>query len=56
MKMKWSYAYWRKHPNLARVDGRTYGIIKKVDEGEFNCVDLELALEDLEWLGGCARP
>ena len=41
-------AYWRKHPNLQGWMEELYH--KKGGEGEFNCVDLELALEDLEWL------
>ena len=40
--------YWRKHPNLQGLMEELYH--KKGGEGEFNCVDLELALEDLEWL------
>jgi hypothetical protein len=41
-------AYWRKHPNLQGWMEELYH--KKGGEGEFNCVDLELTLEDLEWL------
>mgnify|MGYP003627027481 CR=1 FL=1 len=36
-------AYWRKHPNLQGfMEGKWEG------EGEFNCVDVELTLEDLD--------
>ena len=42
-------AYWRKHPNLAGMDGRTLWH-EKGGEGEFNCVDLELTLDDLDSL------
>ena len=38
-------AYWRKHPNLqGMMEGKWDG------EGEFNCVDVELDLEDIEEL------
>ena len=38
-------AYWRKHPNLQGWMEDLYH--EKGGEGEFNCVDLELTLEDL---------
>ena len=41
-------AYWRKHPNLQGWMEDLYH--EKGGEGEFNCVDLELTLEDLEAL------
>ena len=41
-------AYWRKHPNLQGWMEELYR--KKGGEDEFNCVDLELTLDDLEWL------
>ena len=41
-------AYWRKHPNLQGWMEELYH--KKGGEDEFNCVDLELTLDDLEWL------
>jgi len=41
-------AYWRKHPNLQGfMEGLYY---EKGGEGEFNCVDVELTLEDLDSL------
>ena len=41
-------AYWRKHPNLQGWMQELY--YEKGGEGEFNCVDLELTLEDLDAL------
>ena len=41
-------AYWRKHPNLEGWMANLY--YEKGGEDEFNCVDLELTLDDLEWL------
>ena len=40
--------YWRKHPNLQGFMQELY--YDKGGEGEFNCVDVELTLEDLESL------
>jgi len=41
-------AYWRKHPNLQGFMENLYA--EKGGTKEFNCVDLELTLEDLESL------
>ena len=41
-------AYWRKHPNLQGWMQDLY--YEKGGEGEFNCVDVELTLEDLNAL------
>tara|TARA_Y100001938_G_scaffold137416_1_gene201552 strand:- start:103 stop:474 length:372 start_codon:yes stop_codon:yes gene_type:complete len=41
-------AYWRKHPNLEGFMSNLY--YEKGGEDEFNCVDLELTLDDLESL------
>ena len=41
-------AYWRKHPNLQGQMEELYH--EKGNNGEFNCVDLELTLGDLEAL------
>ena len=41
-------AYWRKHPNLQGWMEDLYH--EKGGEQEFNCVDLELTLEDLNAL------
>ena len=41
-------AYWRKHPNLQGWMRDLY--YEKGGEGEFNCVDVELTLEDLDAL------
>ena len=41
-------AYWRKHPNLQGWMTDLY--YEKGGEDEFNCVDLELTLEDLDKL------
>jgi len=41
-------AYWRKHPNLQGWMEELYH--EKGGEEEFNCVDLELTLEDLDAL------
>ena len=41
-------AYWRKHPNLQGFMQELY--YEKGGEGEFNCVDVELTLEDLDSL------
>ena len=38
-------AYWRKHPNLQGWMENLWR--SKGNEGEFNCVDVELTLEDL---------
>jgi hypothetical protein len=39
-------AYWRKHPSLQGFMQELYH--SKGGEGEFNCVDVELTLEDLD--------
>ncbi len=39
-------AYWRKHPSLQGFMENLW--LEKGNEGEFNCVDLELTLDDLE--------
>ena len=41
-------AYWRKHPHLQGFMEALY--YEKGGEGEFNCVDVELTLEDIEAL------
>ena len=41
-------ASWRKHPNLQGWMQELY--YEKGGEGEFNCVDVELTLEDLDAL------
>lgn len=41
-------AYWRKHPNLQGWMQELYH--EKGGEGEFNCVDVELTLDDLDSL------
>ena len=41
-------AYWRKHPNLQGWMEDLW--LSKGGEGEFNCVDLELKIEDLDLL------
>ena len=41
-------AYWRKHPNLQGWMENLWR--EKGNNGEFNCVDLELTLGDLEAL------
>ena len=41
-------AYWRKHPNLQGWMERLWHV--KGNSGEFNCVDLELTLDDLDSL------
>ena len=41
-------AYWRKHPNLQGWMEELWH--EKGNDGEFNCVDLELTLEDLDAL------
>ena len=41
-------AEWRKHPNLQGWMQELY--YEKGGEGEFNCVDLELTLDDLDAL------
>ena len=43
-------AYWRKHPNLQGWMQDLYH--EKGGEQEFNCVDLELTLDDLDALEG----
>ena len=39
-------AYWRKHPNLQGWMQELY--YEKGGEGDFNCVDVELTLDDLD--------
>jgi hypothetical protein len=39
-------AYWRKHPHLQGFMEHLYA--EKGGEGEFNCVDVELTLEDID--------
>ena len=39
-------AYWRKHPNLQGWMENLWRV--KGNDGEFNCVDLELTLNDLD--------
>ena len=39
-------AYWRKHPSLQGWMENLWRV--KGNEGEFNCVDLELTLNDLD--------
>jgi hypothetical protein len=41
-------AYWRKHPNLQGFMENLY--VEKGGTKEFNCVDLELTLEDIDEL------
>ena len=41
-------AYWRKHPNLQGWMEELWR--SKGNEGGFNCVDVELTLEDLDAL------
>jgi len=41
-------AYWRKHPNLQGWMEELWR--EKGGEGDFNCVDVELTLEDLDRL------
>ena len=41
-------AYWRKHPNLQGWMEQLWR--EKGGEGDFNCVDVELTLDDLEQL------
>jgi len=41
-------AYWRKHPNLQGWMENLW--LAKGGDGEFNCVDVELDLEDLDML------
>ena len=41
-------AYWRKHPNLQGFMETLYH--EKGGDGEFNCVDVELELEDIRRL------
>ena len=41
-------AYWRKHPNLQGWMEELYH--EKGGDGEFNCVDVELTLDDLDAL------
>ena len=41
-------AYWRKHPNLQGWMENLW--LAKGGEGEFNCQDVELDLEDLDML------
>ena len=38
--------YWRKHPSLQGYMENLW--FEKGNEGEFNCVDLELTLDDLD--------
>jgi hypothetical protein len=44
-------AYWRKHPNLQGFMESLY--YEKGGTGEFNCVDVELTLEDIDALEEC---
>ena len=46
-------AYWRKHPHLQGFMERIY--IAKGGEGEFNCVDVELDLSDIQTLEVCVK-
>ena len=46
-------AYWRKHPHLQGFMERIY--IAKGGEGEFNCVDVELDLSDINTLEVCVK-
>ncbi len=39
-------AYWRKHPNLQGWMENLWHV--KGNDGEFNCEDLELTLDDLD--------
>ena len=39
-------AYWRKHPSLQGYMENLW--LERGNEGEFNCVDLELTLNDLD--------
>lgn len=41
-------AYWRKHPNLQGWMEELWR--NRGNDGEFNCVDVELSLEDLDEL------
>ena len=41
-------AYWRKHPNLQGWMEELWR--EKGNDGEFNCVDVELTLDDLDVL------
>ena len=41
-------AYWRKHPNLQGWMEELW--YEKGNDGEFNCVDVELTLDDLDAL------
>ena len=41
-------SYWRKHPNLQGWMEELYH--EKGGDGEFNCVDVELTLDDLDAL------
>ncbi len=41
-------AYWRKHPNLQGFMEVLWR--KKGNSGDFNCIELELTLEDLDKL------
>ena len=44
-------AYWRKHPNLQGFMEELYH--ERGGTEEFNCVDLELTIEDIERLEKC---
>ncbi len=46
-------AYWRKHPSLQGFMERIY--IAKGGTEEFNCVDVELDLSDIQTLEACVR-
>ena len=46
-------AYWRKHPNLQGFMERIY--IAKGGTEEFNCVDVELDLSDINTLEVCVK-
>tara|TARA_Y100001949_G_C15868204_1_gene278297 strand:+ start:293 stop:637 length:345 start_codon:yes stop_codon:yes gene_type:complete len=45
-------ACWRKHPNLQGWMRNLWQDKHPDDEREFNCVDVELTLEDIEQLEG----
>ena len=47
-KDSFEIAYWRKHPNLQGWMEELWR--GKGNDGEFNCVDLELTLSDLDYL------
>lgn len=47
------FFYWRKHNRLQGWMGNLFR--EKGGEGEFNCKDLELTIEDLNKLEQCVR-